>query len=353
MPDALYPRIIEYVRTTAWALLPQTLAVMVDILRLRAEGHRLTPEEISERIQGQREDAGPAIIAARGNARGVGGGGGVAVIPLVGAVVHRADAFEDISGFTSVERFRARLQEALNNDAVGSIVIDVDSPGGSVSGITEIAQMVRDGRESKKIVAVANTLMASAAYWIASAASEIVATPSANVGAIGVFAAHADLSTQMEMLGIKVTLVSAGKFKVEGNPFEPLDADAEASIQRSVDESYGLFTLDVAKGRGVTVAKVRSGFGEGRLLSADEAKAENLVDRVATLAATVQGLLGRGGGSGRRADEIGIGDQGTELLDGAIMGEPNGETTGGSVEAVPGPSADVRRRKLALFKAMV
>jgi ClpP class serine protease len=155
------------------------------------------------------------------------------------------------------------------------------------------------------------------------------------------------------MLGIKVTLVSAGKFKVEGNPFEPLDADAEASIQRSVDESYGLFTLDVAKGRGVTVAKVRSGFGEGRLLSADEAKAENMVDRVATLDATVQGLLGRGGGSGRRADEIGIGDQGTELLDGAIMGEPNGETTGGSVEAVPGPSADVRRRKLALFKAMV
>ena len=98
------------------------------------------------------------------------------------------------------------------------------------------AQALLDARGTKPITAIANTLAASAAYWLATAADELVVTPSAEIGSIGVFAAHRDFSVALHNAGLKTTLISAGKYKVEANPFEPLSAEAR------VPATYGTCT---------------------------------------------------------------------------------------------------------------
>jgi len=115
-------------------------------------------------------------------------------------------------------------------------------------------------------------------------------------GSIGVFTAHEDLSKALAKEGIDVTLISAGKFKVENNPFEPLTDEGKAVLQARVDEAYAAFVKDVARGRGVSVADVRNGFGQGRALSAKDAKAAGLIDGIRTLDGTVSKFAGKAAG---------------------------------------------------------
>ena len=103
------------------------------------------------------------------------------------------------------------------------------------------------------------------------------------MGSIGVWQAHQDYSKAMDEAGVKTTLISAGKFKVEGNPYTPLDEDAQAFMQSRVDDYYAAFTKAVAKGRGVSIAQVRDGMGQGRVLGAEAAIASNMVDGIASL----------------------------------------------------------------------
>jgi signal peptide peptidase SppA len=132
------------------------------------------------------------------------------------------------------------------------------------------------------VVAVANSLAASAAYWIGCSASEFYVTLGGEVGSIGVWQAHFDYSKALEEEGVKPTLISAGKFKVEGNPYLPLDPEAQAFMQSRVDDYYNAFIQAVAVGRGVAVDDVRNGMGEGRVLGADAALAQRMVDGIAS-----------------------------------------------------------------------
>ena len=207
---------------------------------------------------------------------------------------------------TSTERFAQRFREALANPEVGSILIDVQSPGGTVDGVQELADEIRAARGDKPIIAIANAYAASAAYWIASAADEMVVTPSGEVESIGVFAAHQEFSKMDEMLGCKTTLIAAGKFKVEGNPFEPLSEEARDAIQARVDDYYSMLVSDVAKARGVKVSDVRGGFGQGRMVGARDAVAQGMADRIDTFDNTLTRLLsGRSRPRGRRAAAAG------------------------------------------------
>lgn len=148
--------------------------------------------------------------------------------------------------------------------------------------IPELAAELREARKTKPIVSVANVDAASAAYWLGSQASEFYVTPSGQVGSVGVFSAHEDISALTEMEGRKISLVSAGKYKVEGNPFEPLGEEAREEIQRVVDHYYDLFLGEIGKGRNVSKDAVRKGFGQGRMVLAKEAVAEGMVDDIAT-----------------------------------------------------------------------
>ena len=142
-------------------------------------------------------------------------------------------------------------------------------------------------------------MAASAAYWIASAASELVVIPSGQVGSVGVYALHLDRSALNEKMGVLPTYISAGKFKVEGNPDEPLSDDARAAFQQTVDEFYGMFVSRVAKSRGVKKSQVVNGFGEGRVVTASRALEEGMVDRIDTLDQVLDKLQKPARGNGR------------------------------------------------------
>lgn len=288
-----YARIAQYVADTPWAILPAKMTEIVGVLAYRAAGHEFTREEIEARIG---SGSGPQG-ATRTD------GGAVAVIPIRGVIAHRMSAMEDSSGGTSAEGIGKMLRAAMADASVGTILLDIDSPGGTVTGVSELAAELFAMRgQGKKIVAQVNGMAASAAYWIAAQADEIVSLPSGVAGSIGVFTVHQDLSAALEKEGVHVTMISAGKFKVEGNPFEPLSEEAKAVKQAEVDAAYAQFVKDVARGRGVSAADVRNGYGEGRALTAKDAKAAGLIDKIATMDETIGRLVGRKQGAGMRAE---------------------------------------------------
>jgi ClpP class serine protease len=118
-------------------------------------------------------------------------------------------------------------------------------------------------------------------------ATEIVASPSSMVGSIGVYTIYDDISDALGLLGVKREVIVAGKYKAEGADGGPLTADARDHLRALVDTAYALFVADVAKGRGVSASAVRSGYGEGRIVPADDALALGLVDRIASLSDTL------------------------------------------------------------------
>jgi signal peptide peptidase SppA len=176
---------------------------------------------------------------------------------------------------------------------VSAIIIDIDSTGGLIDLVPETAAEVRAARgNGKQIVAIANTMAGSAAYWIAAQADEMVVTPSGQVGSIGVYTIHEDVSKLEERIGIKTTVISAGRFKAEGSPWEPLSRGAQQALQSNVDDLYALFVQDVAAGRGVKTAAVTAGYGEGRMVLAAQALPLKMVDRVETIEQTIIRLGG-------------------------------------------------------------
>jgi len=218
--------------------------------------------------------------------------GRVARLPILGLISKRNSFWSFFFGGTSIEGIRAALRELQGDETIDTVLLDIDSPGGTASGLTELAGDIRRVAEKKHIVALANNLAASAAYWIASQADEVIATPDAMVGSIGVFTVHDDYSKRLEQLGIKPTYIHAGKYKVEGNPDEPLSEEARQHIQSLVEATYGLFVADVARGRSVSTATVRSDYGEGRVLTPKHAQAAGMIDRIAGFDETVRRLTG-------------------------------------------------------------
>ena len=264
--------------TTPWALMPERLQAMAGVLTRWSAGEPPTDEAMFQ-IQSERVLRDTRKQMAAANA-----GSGIAVLPLYGVVTQRGNMVDDISGpgSTSTQQFTSALRQVLADDTVGQILIDIDSPGGSVYGVAELASEIVKARAQKPVVAVANSLAASAAYWIGCSASEFYVTPGGEVGSIGVWQAHFDYSKALEEEGVKTTLISAGKFKVEGNPYVPLDPEAQAFMQSRVDDYYNAFIQAVAVGRGVTVDEVRNGMGEGRVLGSDAALAQCMVDGIAS-----------------------------------------------------------------------
>jgi signal peptide peptidase SppA len=249
---------------------------------------------LADRIAGEAAD--PTELAALVNRKNLPqpSRGGVALIPIYGVIAPRMNMLSEMSGGTTFEQLTAQLHDAVANDAVKTILFDVDSPGGNVAGAREFANEVRAARAVKPIVAVAHHLMASAAYWAMAGATTIVATESAMIGAVGVYHIHEDISAALEQKGIKREVIAAGKFKAEGVDGGPLSPEAREHRKALITHAYSKFVFDIAKGRGVTEAAVRNGFGEGRIVSADDALASGMVDRIGTFAETLARYLPAG-----------------------------------------------------------
>jgi signal peptide peptidase SppA len=210
--------------------------------------------------------------------------GRTALITIGGTIVPHADMFTAMGLGSSVDDIARSLRTALADPAVSRIVLDIDSPGGSVFGVGELASELLAARATKPIIGIANSVAASAAYWIGSACSEFYCTPGGQVGSIGVIVAHEDVSKALEFAGKRVTLISAGRHKAEGNPYGPLGADARRYVQGQCDAYCADFQRSVARGRGVSMDAVKSQMGEGRMLRAPAAVTARMVDGVKTLA---------------------------------------------------------------------
>lgn len=276
-----YKHIIRAIQAQPWAIQQDKLQAICEFVALRAQG-KLTAAQIEDHLGPSREAA-----AARPTAKEP---GGVAVINIMGVIMNRAGMMSEISGAVSAERVAAQLREAANNPDIKAIVLNIDSPGGMVAGVPELADEI--AKTPKFVLAVANQMAASAAYWIASQADEFVVSPSGEVGSIGVVSVHQDLSEAFEMEGIKNTVITSSKYKYEGNPYEPLGEEARAKMQETIDAYDDMFTKAVARGRGVSVSVVRQSFGQGRMLMAAEAQKVGMVDRVATLGDELRRLGG-------------------------------------------------------------
>lgn len=283
-----YRHVRELVYSNLWAILPAKLAEIHEMISLRAEGGCYTAEEIQQRIGAARAQPAPRA-------------GAVAVIPIYGTIVPRASLMTEMSGATSVASISASLREALNDRTISSILLEVDSPGGMVTGVDELATEIYQARGRKPILAIASPMAASAAYYIASAADNLAVTPTGEVGSIGVFAVHEDQSRRLDRMGVSVSLISAGKYKTEGNPYEPLTDEARAAIQDRVNEYYQMFVEAVGRNRGIPASTVQGGFGEGRVVGARQAVAMGMADRVATMDEVIRGMTQRKA-SGARAE---------------------------------------------------
>lgn len=268
---------------TKWAITPDAMTRLVrDVNR----GHRMTKVEM-DALVADKEAKAKAIRPATGR---------VARINIFGAVSQYASWWG-----TSTETIGREFDSLIADQSVGAIVLNIDSPGGSVYGVRMLADKIFAARGIKPVYAIANSLAASALYWIGSAAEQFYVVPGGEVGSIGVLALHVDWSKYNEELGVKPTYVFAGKYKVEGNPDEPLSDEARGAIQESVNQYYEDFVAAVARNREVKVADVKKAFGEGRCLKDEFAVKANMVDKVATLDEVLVKLVASS--PGKRAEE--------------------------------------------------
>lgn len=261
-----------------WAITPDMLRVIGTVLA--RDGRADTWIEFVPRASEQRAALREAAPAPRAP-------GGVAILPIHGVLAPRINLLSDFSGGTTFEEATSELERAAADPAIATIVLDWDSPGGSVAGASEFAATVGRVAASKRVISHANYQCCSAAYWGAARSTEIVASPSALVGSIGVYCLHEDLSKYLETEGVRHTYISAGKYKIDGNPSEPLSETARARFEAMVAAPYASFVADVAAGRGATLEAVRGGFGEGATLTAAEAQRAGLIDRIESFDATV------------------------------------------------------------------
>jgi capsid assembly protease len=268
--------VLDFALSHPWAMAPEMLPVIATVLARHLAGDAIDDDELA------------AVLMARDTRavardRHTTAGDSVAVIPLYGVVAPRMNLVSEMSGGTTFETLTAQLRDAVAAPQVTRIVFDVDSPGGNVAGASEFAREVRQAATQKPVVAVAQYQMASAAYWVMAGATELVGAPSAMIGSVGVYSIHNDISEALAKMGIKRTVIAAGKYKAEGADGGPLSADAHAHVKGLVDTSYGRFVADVARGRQVPVTTVKSGFGEGRALDAEAALAAGMITRIGTL----------------------------------------------------------------------
>jgi HK97 family phage prohead protease len=176
---------------------------------------------------------------------------GVAILPVRGTLVKRGAYLDSMSGLTSYEALQGEFSSMMADPDVKAIVMDIDSPGGEVSGMFELAAAIAAARGTKPIIGIANDSAFSAAYCLASCADRLLVTDVGGVGSIGCYMLHMDQSGYDKEKGLKYTYIHSGDRKVDGNPHEPLSDAAAEQAQGEVDRIRQMFVQAVAKNRGV------------------------------------------------------------------------------------------------------
>ena len=268
-------RVLTALTCETWLLPPQIHIQLTEIATNHARG-------------GDFETAQHAVAAAmpaNGKRRSYQMAGNTAVIPVEGVIGRK---FSDVlysSGVTSIDVLDRMLAEAQADDQIDSVLLVFDSPGGLAMGVPEVGQRIRQLGESKPVLAYADGLLGSAAYWMASQANAIYAMPSADVGSIGVYIAVLDQSRKAEMAGLEINLFKSGKHKGMGYPGTRLTDEQKAMLQDRVDNLAADFKNAVRTGRGKAIADEVM---QGQSFSASDAMKHGLIDNVCDLETALQ-----------------------------------------------------------------
>ena len=216
---------------------------------------------------------------------------GVALIPVSGPLMHRSLAengglMSRIFGLRTYTNLWQSIEEALNDDGIQHVVLDVNSPGGAVSGLFEITDAIYNARGRKPMTALVDEQATSAAYTIASAADRVLIPRSGTAGSLGVLAMHVDESALNERIGLDFSYITSGARKADGNPDEPLSEKARADLQAEVNRLAGILFETVARNRGVDVEKLRG--QEAAVFHGQQAIDAGLADRVQSVQEALQ-----------------------------------------------------------------
>lgn len=208
--------------------------------------------------------------------------GDVGVITIHGALVNTENWMTEALGMSTYPAIQSAAAFAAMDKKVSRVMLDVNSGGGSVSGVETTANMLAQLKAVKPMTTYSDGMMGSAAYWLGSVANKVYVNASTIVGSIGTVAVHTDQSEAFAKAGIKQTVIRSGEFKALGHPAEPLSAKAEAHIQDMVDKSSAIFEAGVAANRGMSLPAVQK-VAQGKEYLGADAQAAGLVDGVMAL----------------------------------------------------------------------
>lgn len=272
MPRAIA---LDAILSTPWAIKPEWLRTITDIAMRQGEG----PEALQARM-GRPLD----------NARSVTVRDGVAIVPVTGPIFPRANMMTEMSGATSLALLATDLRAALDDPNVSAVVIDIDSPGGVAFGVQEMADMVYAARQEKPVVAYVSGMAASAAYWLASAAGEVVINASGLAGSIGVVMGM-QIQEGPDQNGYRdIELVSS---HAPNKRPDPRTDEGLAEIQTLLDGLEAEFIGAVARNRGVSADAVVKQFGAGGIKVGIGAVNAGMADRVGTMEQVLAELAAR------------------------------------------------------------
>lgn len=286
--------VLQWILEHKWAITPTALQTIISVVE---RDNDLSMETIAKAIHGSAweryitKDGEINYGALEGSnypildgTRRVSFADGIAILPVIGPIFPRANLMT-MSGGSSIQSLAYDFNVALESDAVKSIILNIDSPGGEITGVNDFADMIYAARDKKPVISYVYGLGASAAYWLASASSEIVLSPTAEVGSIGVVAGYSDRRKEKEKRGITdIEIVSSQ------SPYkrpDPATTGGRAQIQELVDSLADVFVGAVAKNRGIESSKVLENYGQGKMFVGEEAVRRGLVDRIGSLESVI------------------------------------------------------------------
>lgn len=257
-----------------WAIVPEKLREIQSIYMTHLRGEKIDLKAIESRI-------GQPLNNERKNYDVI---NGVAILQVDGVIAKKMNLFTRISGGVSSQIIGNDFKQIMSNPDIKAVIINIDSPGGTVDGTQELARMISSHKGVKPIVSFSDGMIASAAYWIGAAADQIyISGDNVEVGSIGVVTQHIDVSGWESKNGIKTTEITAGKYKRIASEYAPLSESGRAYIQDILDQIYSTFVQDVASFRSVSVDRVLEDMADGRIFLGRKAIVAGLVDGVSTL----------------------------------------------------------------------
>lgn len=326
-------RVIQAIAGETWAIRPEALE---SILAIAAREH-----DYADNLEALEQKLGrPLLNTERATVRD-----GVAVVPVSGPLFRRANLFVQVSGATSYDMLATDLRAAVDNPDVKAILLNIDSPGGAASGVNELSKQVRAIRGVKPVIAYIGGQGASAAYWLASAADQIVAEDSAMIGSVGA------------MIGVTVSGDRSGErsytFVSSQSPLKNADpgtAEGARELQRLTDEMAQVFIDTVAENRGVTADDVLAQYGQGAVFTGVEAIKRGMVDELGTFESVMQ-RLAQGDAAASTSRAAARSTQSSKTKPGASAGNPKPEEENMDLEKLKAEHPDLYAQVLEEGKA--